>query len=113
MQRVRMARSSRQAMFPGMEADEPVEPVETSKRASIAKTTKEETSSASPGPVRASAPVPAGQAEPPNLHDKKVYAIDANSLIFQVFHAIPETTSPRGEPVSAIYGFTRDIVKLI
>lgn len=39
--------------------------------------------------------------------------IDANSLIFQVFHAIPEMTSPRGEPVSALFGFTRDIVFLL
>ncbi len=39
--------------------------------------------------------------------------VDANSLIFQVFHAIPEMTSPRGEPVSAVFGFTRDLVYLL
>ena len=39
--------------------------------------------------------------------------VDANSLIFQVFHAIPEMTSPRGEPVSAVFGFTRDMLYLL
>ena len=42
-----------------------------------------------------------------------VYVIDANSLIFQVFHAIPEMTSPAGEPVNAVYGFTRDLLFLL
>ncbi|MEM8864430.1 MAG: DNA polymerase I [Planctomycetota bacterium] len=42
-----------------------------------------------------------------------VYVIDSHSLIFQVFHAIPEMTSPRGEPVNAVYGFTRDLLYLI
>ncbi|MEM9352845.1 MAG: DNA polymerase I [Planctomycetota bacterium] len=39
--------------------------------------------------------------------------MDSHSLIFQVFHALPEMTGPRGEPVGAIYGFVRDIVQLI
>jgi DNA polymerase I len=34
-------------------------------------------------------------------------------LIFQVFHALPEMTSPRGEPVSAVFGFTRDMLYLL
>jgi len=52
-------------------------------------------------------------APPESLLGAKVYAIDANSLIFQVFHAIPEMTGPRGEPVAAIYGFIRDILYLL
>ena len=39
--------------------------------------------------------------------------VDANSLIFQVFHAIPEMTSPHGEPVNAVFGFTRDMLYLL
>ncbi|MEM9186507.1 MAG: DNA polymerase I [Planctomycetota bacterium] len=39
--------------------------------------------------------------------------MDSHSLIFQVFHAIPEMTSPQGEPVNAVYGFTRDLLYLI
>ena len=42
-----------------------------------------------------------------------VYVVDSHSLIFQVFHAIPEMTSPRGEPVAAVFGFTRDILLMI
>jgi DNA polymerase I len=42
-----------------------------------------------------------------------LYILDAYSLIFQVFHAIPEMTSPRGEHVGAVYGFVRDMLYLI
>ena len=43
----------------------------------------------------------------------KVYVVDAHSLIFQVFHAIPEMSSPRGEQVAAVFGFVRDMLYLI
>jgi DNA polymerase-1 len=42
-----------------------------------------------------------------------VYAIDAHSLIYQVFHALPEMSGPNGQPVGAIQGFIRDIVEII
>jgi DNA polymerase-1 len=41
-----------------------------------------------------------------------VYLVDAHSLIFQVFHAIPPMTSPSGLPTNALFGFTRDILYL-
>jgi DNA polymerase-1 len=47
------------------------------------------------------------------LADQTVWVIDAHALIFQVFHAIPEMTSPRGEPVNAVFGFTRDVLYLL
>ncbi|MBI3837427.1 MAG: DNA polymerase I [Planctomycetia bacterium] len=50
---------------------------------------------------------------PASLKGETVWVVDANSLIFQVFHALPEMTSPRGEPVSAVYGFTRDMLFLL
>jgi len=64
-----------------------------------------------------SAPQPAEQ-EPrkprgADLHGKTVYAIDTHSLIFQLYHALPEMASPRGEPVSAVFGFVRDMIQLI
>src|SRR5206468_10815729 len=31
---------------------------------------------------------------------------------FQVFHAVPEMTSPAGLPTNAVFGFTRDILFL-
>ncbi len=45
--------------------------------------------------------------------DWTCYAVDAHSLIFQVFHALPEMSSPHGEPVGALYGFLRDLVMLL
>ena len=39
--------------------------------------------------------------------------VDAHSLIHQVFHAIPDMTSPSGQPVNAVYGFTRDLFYLL
>ena len=44
---------------------------------------------------------------------KSLYLIDAFSLIFQVFHALPTMTSPKGEPTNAIFGFVRDIQAII
>lgn len=47
--------------------------------------------------------------------DWTICAVDAHSLIFQVFHAMhgSELSSPSGEPVGAVYGFTRDMLQLI
>jgi DNA polymerase-1 len=50
---------------------------------------------------------------PESLEGCTVWVIDANSLIHQVFHALPEMTSPKGEPVGAVFGFTRDLFYLI
>src|SRR5579871_5599412 len=41
-----------------------------------------------------------------------MYLIDAHSLIFQVFHAISEMSSPAGLPTNALFGFTRDLFYL-
>jgi DNA polymerase-1 len=66
-----------------------------------------------------SAPAPANTAAPASpragaeLRGKTVWVIDGMSLIFQVFHAIPEMTGPRGQPVNAVFGFTRDLFYLI
>src|SRR5260370_331772 len=42
-----------------------------------------------------------------------LYLIDVYSLVFQVFHAIPEMTSPHGMPTNAVFGFTRDILNIL
>ncbi len=57
--------------------------------------------------------VPPHTDDPAPIHGCSVYVIDAHSLIFQVFHALPEMTSPHGEPVAAAYGFTRDVLQLL
>src|SRR5262245_41879670 len=41
-----------------------------------------------------------------------VYLVDAHSLIFQVFHAIRDMTSPSGMPTNALFGFIRDVLFL-
>jgi DNA polymerase I len=64
--------------------------------------------------VVSSAPDRLPAASPPDsLAGKTVWVVDANSLIFQVFHAIPEMTSPAGQPVNAVFGFTRDVLYLL
>ena len=41
-----------------------------------------------------------------------LYLVNAFSLIFQVFHALPEMTSPSGLPTNALFGFTKDMLYL-
>ena len=43
---------------------------------------------------------------------ESLYLVDAHSLIYQVFHAVPEMTSPSGLPTNAVFGFTRDLFYL-
>jgi DNA polymerase-1 len=59
----------------------------------------------------AEAPPPA-ESPRPNV-TQTVYIVDAFSLIFQVFHALPEMTSPSGQPVAAVHGFARDLIDLL
>ena len=40
-------------------------------------------------------------------NSETVYLIDANALLFQVFHAIGPMSSPKGLPTNALFGFTR------
>ena len=47
------------------------------------------------------------------LADQTVYIVDAHGLIYQVFHAMPDMTSPAGQPVGAIHGFLRDVLDMV
>jgi DNA polymerase-1 len=40
------------------------------------------------------------------------YILDAYSLIFQVYHAIPEMSSPSGQPTNAVFGIFRDLLNI-
>jgi DNA polymerase-1 len=42
-----------------------------------------------------------------------LYLVDSFSLIFQVYHAIPEMTGPKGQPTNAVFGFTRDLQMIL
>jgi DNA polymerase-1 len=57
----------------------------------------------------------AGQPTSPAgpLTGKTVFGVDAHSLIYQVFHALPEMSGPAGQPVGAVHGFVRDLLDLI
>jgi len=39
--------------------------------------------------------------------------IDANALIHRSFHALPPLTTPRGEPIGAIYGLASTLLKIL
>ena len=58
-------------------------------------------------------PSAVGSPPPATLEGKTVYVIDTHSLVYQVFHALPEMTSPTGQPVNAVYGFVRDLFTLL
>ena len=53
---------------------------------------------------------PPTDAEP---KEKTAYILDTHSLIFQIFHALPEMTSPDGESVGVVYGIVRDVFYLL
>ena len=42
-----------------------------------------------------------------------VFVLDSHGLLYQLFHALPPMNSPMGEPVGAVYGFTREIFALL
>ncbi len=121
-----MAKSPRQGLLPGLESEPaPAQSPPTSVSAPDAGAGKSPgagqlspAGNSSGAPLASVASKSAGpaQASDPGtttLRGQTVYVVDANSLIFQVFHAIPEMTSPRGEPVSAVFGFTRDLLYLL
>lgn len=44
---------------------------------------------------------------------KLVVIVDSHALLYQVFHAMPDMSSPSGQPVGAVHGFLRDILDLL
>ena len=44
---------------------------------------------------------------------KKLLLIDANSLIHRSFHALPPLTTPKGEPINAVYGLSSIMLKIL
>jgi len=49
----------------------------------------------------------------PDLRGQTVWVIDTFARIYQLFHALPEMAAPDGTPVSAVFGFTRDLLDII
>src|SRR3989344_2105824 len=44
---------------------------------------------------------------------RKLLLIDANSLIHRSFHALPPLTTPKGDPINAVYGLSSILLKII
>lgn len=44
---------------------------------------------------------------------KRLVIIDSHALIHRAYHALPVLTSPAGEPVHAVYGFTSILLRII
>ena len=42
-----------------------------------------------------------------------LYVLDAFSIIYQVFHAIPSMSAPAGQPTNAVFGVFRDLLNLL
>ena len=42
-----------------------------------------------------------------------LYVVDAMGYVYRAFHALPPLTSPAGDPVGAVYGFTTMLGKLV
>lgn len=106
-----MTAKQRQTTLPGLgpaEEEAVAEPLPGAPPAGASPASPPETP---PAPPTVSAAVPPGA--PVDLAGKQVWVVDAFNLIFQVFHAIPEMTGPQGEPVNAVFGFTRDMLYLI
>ncbi len=114
-----MASRSQQRSLPGLDtSDDPAEKDRAQKTAP-----KSVGNTSANGNIAKSRPAtasgsPAGEPcndlpQPVDIKGWNVYIVDAHSLIFQVFHAIPEMSSPRGEQVAAVFGFVRDMLYLI
>ena len=46
------------------------------------------------------------------MSENKFFLIDGHAQLFQSFYAIPELTTPTGDPINAVYGFTLMLRKL-
>ncbi len=55
----------------------------------------------------------AARGDGDSLAERRVFVVDAHSLIHQLFHAIAPLTAPDGRPVNAVFGFVRDMLNLL
>jgi DNA polymerase I len=115
-----MASRSQQRSLPGLDTDATAaesNPARKPASKSATEPSQENGDTPQPKPSTASntsAPEPCDDLpQPVDIKGWNVYIVDAHSLIFQVFHAIPEMSSPRGEQVAAVFGFVRDMLYLI
>ncbi len=103
------SRSKQQQSLPGLEADD--QPPKSGKKTVKAKSSAFAEVELAPLAEGSESCPPHPQAV--DIKGWNVYVVDSHSLIFQVFHALPEMSSPRGEQVGAVYGFVRDMLFLM
>ena len=44
---------------------------------------------------------------------ERLVILDTHAIIHRAYHAIPELSSPKGEPVNAVYGLASMLIKII
>src|SRR3989344_553847 len=44
---------------------------------------------------------------------KRFVLLDSHAIIHRAYHALPPLTSPTGEPVGAVYGFTAILLRIL
>ena len=105
-----MDEPARQMSLPGLEAacDDPRS---TEKGASEVSGADAEVSGA--GIVSGLGSLSEASLSPDSLEEQTAYVVDTHALIYQLFHALPEMSSPQGEPVGAVFGFARDMIYLL
>jgi DNA polymerase-1 len=113
-----MATRSKQQSLQGFEQDalrpqrKPTTPKPNAKPPASVKESEVCTPRISPADTHGEEPC-TPQPQAVDIKGWNVYIVDSHSLIFQVFHALPEMSSPRGEQVGAVFGFVRDMLYLI
>lgn len=50
---------------------------------------------------------------PKNVAKKKLILLDAHAIIHRAYHALPDFTSPKGEPTGALYGLSSMLLRII
>ncbi len=48
-----------------------------------------------------------------NSYEKTVVLLDAHAILHRAYHALPDFTSPKGEPTGALYGVVAMLLKII
>lgn len=46
-------------------------------------------------------------------HQEKFIILDGHAIIYRAYHALKELTDPMGQPINAVYGFARILLKVI
>ncbi len=46
-------------------------------------------------------------------HQEKFIILDGHAIIYRAYHALKELTDPKGQPINAVYGFARILLKVI